>query len=332
MSPQESFAEDRYEKMSYRRCGKSGLMLPAISLGFWQVLGEPGNEDLCRRACHYAFENGITHFDLADNYGPPPGSSELAVGRILRDMPRDELLIATKAGFYCWPGPYGDWGGKKHLMASLDRSLQNLGLDYVDIFYHHRPDPETPIEETLSALELMVRQGKVLYLGLSKYDGRGVRETLAAAKEFGRLPIIAHQMRYNMMRRQPESDLLGVLAEAGISMVAFNTLAGGILTDRYLNGLPSDSRMAKHGNAEQWYKRQEAAGTWRKVGQFNELAKARGQSLAQMALTWVLRDERISTVIVGASRIEQIADDLKALEAVPLGAEELEKIDQILAG
>jgi len=332
MSARETFAEDRYEKMTYRRCGKSGLMLPALSLGFWQVLGEEGNEDLCRQACRYAFDHGITHFDLANNYGPPPGASEQAVGRVLREMPRDELIIATKAGFYCWEGPYGNWGSKKHLIASLDRSLRNLGLDYVDIFYHHRPDPETPIEETLSALELMVRQGKVLYIGLSKYSAGQTAEALAAAKQFGRLPIIAHQMRYNMLQRQVESDLLPLLAEEGIGLLAFNTLAGGILTDRYLDGLPADGRMARQPDAEQWYKRQEAAGTWQKVRRLNDLAKARGQSLAQMALTWVLRDERIGSVVIGASRVEQIAENLQALQADPLSAEELEEIDRILAG
>lgn len=327
-----TFASDRYEHMSYRRCGRSGLQLPAISLGFWQTLGEPGNEDLCRECMYYAFDHGITHFDLANNYGPPPGNSEHVVGQILKDMPRDELIISTKAGYWMWDGPYGDGGSKKYLIASLDQSLKRLRLDYVDIFYHHRPDPETPIEETMAALDLIVQQGKALYVGVSNYRGEQFYKALEVIRQHDWTPITIHQPSYSMLNRWVESDLLPHTAQAGAGVIVFSPLAGGVLTDRYLDGLPSDSRMGRRGeDGQRWYEEQKAAGVWEKVAALNELAKARGQTMSQLAITWLLRDERITSVLIGASRVEQIAENLEAVEASPLTDEELQKIKGILA-
>jgi L-glyceraldehyde 3-phosphate reductase len=326
------FAADRYEQMPYRRCGRSGLVLPAVSLGFWQSLGEPGNEDLCREVCHYAFDHGVLHFDLANNYGLPPGNSEHVVGRILKDMPRDELIVSTKAGYTMWPGPYGDWGSKKYLVASLDQSLSRLGLDYVDIYYHHRPDPDTPLEETMAALDLIVRQGKALYVGVSNYPGARFRDAVETVARHGWAPITIHQPYYNMLRRTVEADLLPQTAATGTGVIAFCPLAQGCLTDRYLDGLPADSRRGRLGDSgRQWYEQQEAGGVWDKVRTLNDVAAARGQTLAQMALTWLLRDERVTSVLIGVSRLEQLADDLAAANAEPLGEAELAKIDEILA-
>jgi L-glyceraldehyde 3-phosphate reductase len=325
--PQREFAEDRYEKTPYRRCGRSGLKLPAVSLGFWQNLGREGNEALCRECSYYAFDHGITHFDLANNYGPPPGNSELVLGRVLKDMPRDELIISTKAGYTMWPGPYGDWGSKKYLVASLDASLQRLGLDYVDIYYHHRPDPETPLDETLAALDLIVRQGKALYVGLSNYRG----EQFAAASEWmashNAAPITIHQPYYNMFSRGVETDLLPHTRKAGTGVIAFCPLAGGVLTDRYLEGVPGDSRLA--GQSER-YEKMQADGTLDKIRRLNEIACARGQSLAQMALTWLLRDEAVTSVLVGVSKLKQLEDDIAAAGAEPLSEDELQQIDEAL--
>lgn len=327
----QAFSEDRYEKMEYRRCGQSGLKLPAISLGFWQALGEPGNEGVCRECMYYAFDHGVTHFDLANNYGPPPGSSESVVGKILKDMPRDELIISTKAGYYMWDGPYGDWGSKKYLVASLDQSLKRLGLEYVDIFYHHRPDPETPLEETLGALDLIVKQGKALYVGVSNYRGEQFQKAVEVIREHDWTPITIHQPSYSMMNRWIESDLLPHTSEAGTGVIVFCPLAQGVLTDRYLDGLPADSRMGKRGEeGQKWYERQKAAGVWDKVAALNEIASARGQTMAQLAITWILRDARITSVLTGASRAEQIAENLEAAQAEPLSDEELQKIEQIL--
>jgi len=329
----QSFAEDRYEKMPYRRCGRSGLKLPAISLGFWQSLGEPGNEEICRKCMYYAFDNGITHFDLANNYGPPAGNSERVVGQILKDMPRDELIISTKAGFYMWQGPYGDWGSKKYLVASLDQSLKRLGLDYVDIFYHHRPDPETPLEETLSALDLIVKQGKALYIGLSNYRGERFKQAIDVIKKHNWSPVTIHQPSYNMFDRWIESDLLPHTDEAGTGIIAFVPLAQGILTDRYLNGLPQDSRMGKRGEAgKEWYEKQKSAGVWDKVAKLNEIAINRGQTMAQLAITWILRDQRITSVLIGASRVSQLDENIKAVQAPSLTDEELQKIENIIQG
>ena len=326
-----AFASNRYDTMPYRRCGKSGLKLPVLSLGFWQVLGEAGYEDVCRQCCYHAFDHGVTHFDLANNYGVPSGHSERVVGNILRDMPRDELIVSTKAGHFMWPGPYGDWGSRKSLIASLDQSLQRLGLDYVDIFYHHRPDPETPPAETLGALDQIVRQGKALYVGVSKYNGQEFLKALETVNA-GRLsPLTIHQARYSMLGRAIETDLLPVTHQAGTGVIAFSCLAGGMLSDRYLHGLPADSRRGKTPDAKQWYDKHQAAGMWKWIAALNAIAQARGQTLAQMAVTWVLRDERIASVLTGVSRLEQLKDTLAAVTAPPLSAEELRQIEAILA-
>jgi L-glyceraldehyde 3-phosphate reductase len=328
------FAEDRYDEpnMRYRRCGRSGLLLPAVSLGLWQSLGDAGSQAVCREVCHYAFDHGVTHFDLANNYGQPPGNSERVLGEILKDMPRDELIISTKAGYTMWPGPYGDWGSKKYLVASLDQSLRRLGLDYVDIFYHHRPDPRTPLAETLAALDLIVRQGKALYAGVSNYPGWRFRAAVELAARRDGAPITIHQPHYNMLSRGVETDLLPYADMAGTGVIAFCPLAQGALTDRYLDGLPADSRRGREGDrGRQWYRKQEQAGVWEKVRRLNQVAAARGQSLAQMALTWLLRDARLTSVLIGVSRLGQLQDDLAAATAEPLGAEELARIDAILA-
>ena len=323
-------AQDRYAKMPYRRCGRSGLQLPAVSLGFWQSLGEPGMEDLCRRVCYYAFDHGVTHFDLANNYGPPPGNSEIVVGKILKDMPRDELIISTKAGYYMWPGPYGEWGSRKQLVASLDQSLKRLGLEYVDIFYHHRPDPNTPVEESLGTLDLIVKQGKALYAGLSNYNGWQFCDAINIIRRHNWTPITIHQPYYHMLSRKVEADLLPHTEREGIGVIAFCPLAQGVLTDRYLNGLPEDSRQGKTPRGSEWYEQQKAAGVWDKVAKLNEIAKSRGQTMAQMAITWLLRDHRVTSVLVGVSRLEQLQENLQAASAAPLSAEELKKIDEIL--
>ncbi len=325
------FAEDRYEKMPYRRCGRSGLKLPAVSLGFWQSLGEEGNEDLSRQICYHAFDHGVTHFDLANNYGTPPGNSERIFGRILKDLPRDELIVSTKAGFYMWAGPYGEWGSKKNLVASLDQSLKRLGVDYVDIFYHHRPDPDTPLDETLGALDAMVKQGKALYVGVSSYSGSRFCKAVSTARAHDWAPITIHQQHHSMLNRTCEDDLLPETQRAGTGVIAFWPLEQGILTDRYLNGLPADSRKGRKGQSgQEWYERERASGTWEKVAALNEIAGRRGQSMAQMALTWELRDERITSVLIGVSRMEQLEDDLRAVAAAPLSDEELREIDAIL--
>ena len=325
------FAKDRYERMPYRRCGRSGLLLPAVSLGFWQAIGEPGREDDCRQICHTAFDHGITHFDLANNYGPPPGHSERVVGQILKHMPRDELIVSTKAGWEMWPGPYGDWGSKKYLVASLDQSLRRLGLEYVDIFYHHRADPSTPLEETLGALDLIVRQGKALYAGVSSYSGVQFRDAAAVVARHDWAPITIHQPYYNMLARHVETDLLPHTHAAGCGVIAFCPLAQGVLTDRYLNGLPADSRRGREGDrGREWFEEQQAAGVWEKVRKLNALAAARGQSMAQMALTWLLRDGRVTSVLIGVSRLEQLKENIAAAQAPPLSQEEQEGIEQIL--
>lgn len=326
-----SFAEDRYEKMPYRRCGRSGLLLPAVSLGLWQAIGEPGREEDCRKICHHAFDSGITHFDLANNYGPPKGNSEIVFGQILAGMPRDELIVSTKAGWGMWPGPYGDWGSKKHLVASLDQSLHRMGLDYVDIFYHHRPDPNTPLDESLGALDLIVKQGKALYVGVSAYSGQAFRDAVETIRRHDWAPLTIHQPYYNMLSRAVEKDLLPHTDACGCGVITFCPLAEGVLTDRYLNGLPPDSRQGRCGKAgRQWYDKQKAAGLWDRLAKLNGLASKRGQTLAQMALTWLLGDERVTSVLIGVSRIEQLKDNLAAVSAAPLGADELEQIDRIL--
>jgi len=326
-----SFAPDRYDKMPYRRCGRSGLMLPSISLGLWQTLGDTGNASLCRKCCYWAFDHGVTHFDLANNYGSPPGNSEKVFGRIIRDMPRDELIVSTKAGFPMWPGPYGNWGSRKHLIASLDQSLKRLGLQYVDIFYHHRQDPDTPLEETLAALDQIVRSGKALYAGVSNYRSERFLEAVGVAAEHNLAPITIHQTKYNMLNRNIESGLLEQASAAGTGTIVYSVLDKGRLSDRYLRGIPKGSRMAKAGRAgREYYKQMKASGLLERISRLNELARSRGQSLAQMAITWALRDEKVTSVLVGVSSVQQLKDNLAALGAAPLTQDELARIDSIL--
>jgi len=326
MSP----SEDRYENMVYNRCGRSGLKLPAISLGLWHNFGEVDALANCRQMVHRAFDLGITHFDLANNYGPPAGAAERTFGAILKQGIggyRDEMVISTKAGYGMWPGPYGDWGSRKYLVASLDQSLQRLGLDYVDIFYHHRPDPETPLEETMAALDHVVRQGKALYVGISSYKPEQTRQAAAILKRQG-TPCLIHQPSYSMMNRSVEQGLLDVLEEEGIGCIVFCPLAQGLLTGRYLNGIPEDSRAAKpHGFLKREAVTEETVGKIRKL---NDIAAARGQSLAQMALAWVLRQPAVTSALVGASRVSQIEDNVGALENMGFSDEELRAIDAII--
>lgn len=321
---------NRYADMTYRRCGHSGLLLPSLSLGLWHNFGSVDIFDHFIRIAYTAFDNGITHFDLANNYGPVYGSAEENFGRILKKglgAYRDELVISSKAGYDMWPGPYGNWGSRKYLMASLDQSLKRMGLDYVDIFYSHRPDPETPVEETMGALVDIVRQGKALYVGLSNYDAEQTRRAVAVLKEH-RVPCLIHQARYSLLDRWPEPDLLPLLKEEGIGMIAFSPLAQGLLTDKYLKGIPADSRAAKPTGHLQ--RSAVTPKVMEKVGRLNEIAVRRGQTLAEMALAWILKDERVSSVIVGASSVEQLKDNLKALEQPCFTAEELALIENIV--
>jgi L-glyceraldehyde 3-phosphate reductase len=316
--------------MRYNRCGRSGLKLPAVSLGLWHNFGGVDTFENARAMVHRAFDLGITHFDLANNYGPPPGSAEETFGRILRQglgRYRDELVISTKAGWDMRPGPYGDWGSRKYLVASLNQSLERMGLDYVDIFYHHRPDPETPLEETMAALDHIVRCGKALYAGISSYDPEQTRRAAKILRELGS-PCLIHQPSYNMFNRWIEDGLLDVLEEEGIGCIVFSPLAQGLLTDRYLDGIPADSRAAKpHGYLSRSDITEERLV---KIRNLNEMAQARGQTLAQMALAWNLRHPAMTSVLVGASRTRQIEDNVAALEKLEFTEEELQAIDRIL--
>ncbi len=324
-------ASERYTDMEYRRCGKSGLLLPAVSLGLWHNFGGVDVEENARAMIHRAFDLGVTHFDLANNYGPPPGSAEETFGKILgQDLAahRDELIISTKAGYRMWPGPYGEWGSRKYMIASLDQSLQRMGLDYVDIYYSHRFDPDTPLEETMMALDHVVRQGKALYAGISSYQPEDTRRAAAILRELG-TPCLIHQPAYSMFRRWVEDGLLDVLAEEGIGCIAFSPLAQGLLTSKYLAGVPEDSRAAKqHGFLQRNQVNEENIG---KVKRLNEIAQARGQSLAQMAIAWVLRHPGMTSALVGASRVSQIEDNVAALRNLEFSPEELTAIDDILA-
>jgi len=304
---------DRYQQMDYRRSGNSGLKLPAISLGLWHNFGDNTRVDNSRELLRHAFDRGITHFDLANNYGPPPGSAEENFGRILREdfqAYRDELVISTKAGYTMWDGPYGDWGSRKYLISSLDQSLKRMGLEYVDIFYHHRPDPETPLEETMRALDQVVRQGKALYAAISNYPADRAAEAIAILRDLG-TPCLIHQPRYSMFERGPESGLLETLGDNGVGCIAFSPLAGGVLTDRYLQGIPDDSRVAS--GSKFLREDQLTDEKMEKVRQLNDVAQQRGQKLAQMALAWVLRDARITSVLIGASKTAQIDDAVEML-------------------
>lgn len=321
----------RYEKMTYHRCGRSGLKLPAISLGLWHNFGDSTRVDNSRDLLRHAFDNGITHFDLANNYGPPPGSAEENFGRILREDfrgYRDELVLSSKAGYTMWDGPYGDWGSRKYLISSLDQSLKRMGVEYVDIFYHHRPDAETPLEETMTALDHLVRQGKALYVGLSNYPAELAAQAIALLKDLG-TPCLIHQPKYSLFERAPEAGLLDVLGERGVGSIAFSPLAGGMLTDRYLQGIPDDSRAASGSRFLSGD--QLTPEKMDKVQRLNALAQGRGQKLSQMALAWVLRGDRVTSVLIGASKTSQIDDAVQMLDNRHFSAQELAQIDAILA-
>ena len=321
---------ERYDSMEFRRCGKSGIMLPMISLGLWHNFGHNADFKNARNILRHAFDYGITHFDLANNYGPPYGSAEETFGRIMQKdfLPyRDELIISTKAGWDMWPGPYGNHGSRKYLIASLDQSLKRMGLDYVDVFYHHRPDPGTPLEETMGALDQIVRQGKALYAGISQYNAEDTAKAYKILKEMG-TPLLIHQPRYSMFDRWVEGGLMDVLGEKGIGSIAFSPLEQGILTDKYLKGIPEDSRIAKDGRYLK--KNQVSEEVIKKVRSLNEIALGRGQSLAQMAIAWLLKDPRITTVLVGVSKPEQLAENVNAVKNLNFSPEELKKIEDIL--
>lgn len=320
----------RYADMPYRRCGRSGLKLPAVSLGLWHNFGDVDVLQNFRAILHRAFDSGVTHFDLANNYGPPPGSAETNFGRILREDfrgYRDELVISTKAGYHMWEGPYGEWGSRKYLVSSLDQSLRRMKLDYVDIFYHHRPDPDTPLEETMRALDHVVRQGKALYVGLSNYQPQEAAEAVRILRELG-TPCLIHQPKYSMFERGPENGLLELLGEEGVGCIPFSPLAQGLLTNKYLHGIPDDSRVAKGVGFLTETQLTEARLT--QIRQLNDLAQERQQSLAQMALSWILRDERITSVLIGASKPEQLTDALRCLENLQFSPEELAQIEAVL--
>lgn len=320
----------RYEIIDYKRCGKSGIKLPLISLGLWHNFGEVDTFEKSRQILRFAFDNGITHFDLANNYGPPAGSAEESFGKILKSdfkNYRDEIIVSTKAGYKMWDGPYGDFGSKKYLVASLDQSLKRMGLDYVDIFYHHRPDAETPIEETMTALDLIVRQGKALYVGISNYNAEETEEAAKILKELG-TPCLINQVKYSMFVRWVEEQLLDTVEENGIGVIAFSPLAQGLLSDKYLNGIPNGSRAS---NSWGFLQKNEVEKAIEKVRELNKIAQVRGQSLAQMSIAWILKDKRITSVLVGASSIEQLSDNIGSLDYLMFSAEEIEEIDVILS-
>lgn len=321
---------NRYKTMQYRRCGNSGIKLPAISLGLWHNFGGVDVEENFRSILHLAFDSGITHFDLANNYGPPPGSAETNFGKILHEdfrNYRDELIISSKAGYTMWDGPYGDWGSKKYLVSSLDQSLKRMRLDYVDIFYHHRPDPETPLEETMSALDLIVRQRKALYAGISNYPADKAKQAIEILKKLG-TPCLIHQPKYSMFERWVEGGLLDVLGQEGVGCIPFSPLAQGMLTDKYLHGIPDDSRAARPTGFLQTSALTDAR--LNQISNLNDIAKQRGQTLAQMALAWLLKDERVTSVLIGASKPAQLADSLKCLDNIQFSGEELAAIENLL--
>lgn len=323
-------SEDRYEKMLYRRCGRSGIRLPMLSLGLWHNFGEQANPDTARAILRTAFDNGITHFDLANNYGPPYGAAERIFGTILeKDFRpyRDELLISTKAGWDMWPGPYGNFGSRKYLLASLDQSLKRMGLDYVDIFYHHRPDPDTPLEETMGALDQITRSGKALYVGISQYSAADTARAAEILKA-QRTPFIIHQPRYNMLDRWVEEGLLDTLEEKGLGSIVFSPLEQGILTSKYLKGIPANSRAAIEGGYLD--KSMITSPLLEKIRKLDDIASSREQSLAQMAIAWLLKDERVTSVLLGVSSVPQLEDNLKALAKLKFHSSELEEIEKVL--
>lgn len=324
------YTADKYNRMRYRRCGNSGLLLPALSLGLWHNFGDVDDNEVYRKTLHTAFDNGITHFDLANNYGPPPGSAEINFGKILHEdfyTHRDEMIISTKAGYLMWDGPYGNWGSKKYIVSSLDQSLKRMRLEYVDIFYHHRPDPDTPLEETMSALDLIVRRGKALYIGISNYRPEEAKKAIDILRSLG-TPCIIHQPKYSMFERWVEEGLLDLLEAEGVGCIPFSPLAQGLLTNKYLQGIPSDSRAGK----EHGFLKREAItqSVLSKITRLNTLALQRGQSLAQMALSWILKDKRVTSVLVGASSSAQLLDSLQCLNNVDFDSEELNTIENIL--
>jgi L-glyceraldehyde 3-phosphate reductase len=323
-------ADDRYDTMTYRRAGRSGLLLPAISLGLWHNFGDGRPWERQRDIVRRAFDLGVTHFDLANNYGPPPGSAERNFGRMLAGdlrAHRDEIVVSTKAGYHMWNGPYGEWGSRKYLISSLDQSLRRLGLDYVDVFYHHRPDPDTPLEETMGALDAVVRSGKALYVGVSNYTAEQVRAAAAILTDLG-TPLLINQPSYSMLNRWTEDDrLLDALDDVGAGCIAYSPLAQGLLTDRYLHGIPADSRV----RTSVFLNESDLDDTtMRRIRALNDIAAARGQSLAQLALTWALRDPRMTSLIIGASSVAQLDTNLDALTGAPLGTDELARIDEVL--
>jgi L-glyceraldehyde 3-phosphate reductase len=320
-------AEDRYQAMPYRRCGRSGLKLPAVSLGLWQNFGRDRPLETARAVLRRAFDLGVTHFDLANNYGPPYGSAEENFGRLMdKDFRpyRDELIVSTKAGYDMWPGPYGDWGSRKYLLASLDQSLARMGLEYVDIFYSHRFDPDTPLEETMGALDSAVRQGKALYAGISSYDAAQTAEAARVLRDLG-TPLLIHQPSYSMLNRWIEPELLDTLADEGVGCIVFSPLAQGMLSDKYLNGIPAGSRASRDGSLSPKLISEEALG---KIRALNEIAQRRGQSLAQLALAWTLRDRRITSTLVGVSSLEQLEANVATLDNLELSDDELAEIDR----
>jgi L-glyceraldehyde 3-phosphate reductase len=323
--------EKRYDAMQYRRCGRSGIKLPAVSLGLWHNFGGLDNFENARAMLRRAFDLGVTHFDLANNYGPPYGSAEETFGQIFKKdfLPyRDELIISTKAGWDMWPGPYGDFGSRKYMLASLDQSLKRMGLPYVDIFYHHRPDPDTPMEESMGALDTAVRSGRALYVGISAYDAGQTAKAIEILRDLG-TPCLIHQPKYSMFVRDPENGLFDVLEKEGVGSIVFSPLAQGLLSDRYLNGIPGDSRAARD-----FYLKKNDVDEDRlaKIRALNEIAKQRGQTLAEMAVAWVLRDPRVTGALVGTSRVSQVDDNVAALKNLKFSDEELRNIDGVLAG
>ena len=329
MAPAAAGEGPGFRGMPFARLGSSGALVPTVSLGLWNNFGADADDETCRRIVFEAFDRGITHFDLANNYGPPPGSAEERFGKILKHLPRDEILISTKAGYLMWDGPYGNWGSRKYLLASLDQSLRRLQVDYVDIFYHHRPDPDTPVEESMGALDQAVRLGKALYVGISNYGPEGTREAARILRELG-TPFIIHQPKYSMLVRTPEEGLLDVLEEEGIGGIVFSPLAQGLLTDRYLGDIPADSRAAKDwGFLDAGEVTDDLRARLRCLG---AIAERRGQSLAQMAVAWVLRQPAVTSALVGASRVQQIEESVAALDRLEFAPEELSAIDDCLAG
>jgi len=322
-------AEDRYDRMLYRRCGRSGLLLPAVSLGAWQTFGGYKDEQVARDCIYRAFDLGITHFDFANNYGTPPGNAELVCGQIIRALPRDEVIISSKAGYRMWPGPYGEWGSRKYLIASCDQSLKRMGVEYFDIFYSHRPDPDTPLDETLGALDTLIKRGKAIYAGVSSYSGAQFSDSVRAVQQHDWAPIVIHQPYYNLLNRPIEWDLLPQTQLFGTGVIAFAPLASGLLTDKFLTGEISPTSRAATIWPKEWVQSHTVEQRRRILTGLNDIAKQRGQSLAQMAIAWVLRSPAITSALIGASSVEQLENNVTALKNLKFSYEELKKIDEL---